>query len=143
MREIKFKAWDNDKKQIAKVFAIDWVTDGNIISTHLEYKDGSIEKKYPDKDYGDDIELLQYTGLKDKNGKEIYEGDIYKSSEGLIHQVVWNDNGFKSLYISYRIYQGEKYTEEVYGNLGDTESRRWGIEVIGNIYENPELLEVK
>lgn len=80
--------------------------------------------------------LLQYTGLKDKNGTEIYEGDIIDA--GSIHK-------------GYVVYRGASFTEEPirkkdkpywayrpFGNL-DMSKR----EVIGNIYENPELLEVE
>ena len=83
----------------------------------------------------------QSTGLHDKNSKEIYEGDIVKDYEGKLKTVVWKDNGFKFLYISHRTYQGEPYTEDVYLGLNNTSDKRWGVEVIGNVFENPELLE--
>lgn len=87
----------------------------------------------------DEIELMQFTGLKDKNGKEIYEGDIVKFSDCdddvYVTPVVWDKNyacfgvSFSGKYpISF------DYLEEFYTDLKD-------IEVVGNIYENPELLE--
>ena len=72
----------------------------------------------------------QYTGLKDKNGREIYEGDVLKNDYGDIWVVVWNGTGFMLELNgeSKNIYSANEYYFS-------------GCEVIGNIYENPELLE--
>lgn len=86
----------------------------------------------------DEFKLMQFTGLKDKNDKEIYEGDIVKFSDCdddvYITPVVWDKNyacfgvSFSGGYpISF------DYLEEFYTELKD-------IEVVGDIYENPELL---
>lgn len=120
MREIKFRAWN----ECEKIMEYD-IQD--------EY-DGDLSC------FGDYItnefwEVMQYTGLKDKNGIEIYEGDIVKTCEGNLYQVIWGD-GFKFLY-EFNI---RGYDEKTILGLGDTSSRRWGVEVIGNIYENSELL---
>ncbi len=111
-REIKFKCWDNLKMHyhpIITFFQYGW----NVCDVAK----------------GDAI-LLQYTGLKDKNGKDIYEGDVFK-------YVL--DDGFGDV---------TEYTEEVIFNQGsfDLDNCPLGAfcsdgEVIGNIYENPELLK--
>lgn len=96
-----------------------------------------------------DFILMQCTGLKDKNGKLIYEGDIvkyaefdwtdfsFKDWETEIAQVVWGntyDNYYPAFDLKYTDFDGTNAFAYLF-NEG------WTIEVIGNIYENPELLE--
>jgi len=76
-----------------------------------------------------DIHGEQYTGLKDKNGTEIYEGDIVKQFNGLTAECKWDSQ-----------FAGFVYDKE---GMVDVESSHNCVEVIGNIYENPELLEDK
>ena len=77
----------------------------------------------------EEVELMQYTGVKDKNGKEIYEGDITICKYGpqIAMEVKWVDEGFRTL----GKYDGDNYVGFVKNNE----------EVIGNIYENKNLLE--
>lgn len=81
----------------------------------------------------DENTLGQYTGLKDKKGKEIYEGDIIKSNHNIdFYKVYYDENRF--------------IIEDKWGNLirpTQTAINHFECEVIGNIYDNPELLEVK
>jgi uncharacterized phage protein (TIGR01671 family) len=111
MREIKFRAWDK---------ALKFMHSGNqFISMYLD-KDGCLNSP--------ELEFLQYTGLKDKNGKEIFEGDIINDcSRGWT--VKTSDNG--AWLLDYANGSGEKYLYPINKH----------IEVIGNIYENPELLK--
>jgi uncharacterized phage protein (TIGR01671 family) len=135
-REIKFRAWDNEKKKMYLVYAIDW-SDGEIISAHLF--DGIEGRKvYPNKEMGDDIEFMQYTGLKDKNGKDIFEGDFVQAqtpySTAQPKLVIWDSKraGFflKCDFVAYD-------SKNLYKMSG------FKMEVIGNIYENPELVKDK
>jgi len=110
-REIKFRVWDKEEKKfISQSITDDWdITirfDGIFVSN-----DGAIDGTAS----GERLILIQYVGLKDKNKKEIYEGDIVSGGEIVswrggawgYDNIVWSDN----------------------------------IEVLGNIYENPELLK--
>lgn len=76
-----------------------------------------------------DTILMQYTGLKDKNGKEIYEGDIVDFGGLKPIKIVWKDAGFQS-----KMYGGQVIELR-------EEGMSYFAEIIGNIYENPELLK--
>ena len=83
----------------------------------------------------EDLELMQSTGLKDKNGKEVFIGDIIKCTRGCLHEVYIEKEyggtyfgGMPAVYLKY-LGEGYAWTEHE--------------EIIGNIYENPELLEDK
>lgn len=124
MREFKFRAWDTEKQEMATV---------NFIGLN-DYEVGMEDEEcrrwratYP---YV--CRLMQYTNLKDKNGKEIYEGDILK---------VKVDDGEANLYVKYtngeyRVVNEGKWEDSLYAYMyfGD-------VEVVGNIYENEDLLK--
>jgi len=126
MREIKFRAWNKVFKEISNVLSIKFGAKSVFLENIGEGWERS--KEYP----LEDVFLMQYTGLKDKNGKEIYEGDIVKCDyydEDSAGEPIHNSNTFVVKYST--VYQGFNTGE--YPNGGE-------IEVIGNIYENPELL---
>ena len=131
MREIKFRAWNNWDKKMVYQNDDHFVTNeiGNIGYEFCEEGGGGIEWK--DKE---NISLMQYTGLKDKNGNEIYEGDIvihhYFHETGT---VIWQQS--QSRYALE--YLSDKKTQELFPI--DTAM----FEIIGNIYENPHLLNAK
>ena len=139
MRTIKFRAWDKINKQMSIVREIDWAPQGYApFITDIALKplsDKGIDElrkagKNPNyyEAYPDDCELMQFTGLADKNGKEIYEGDIVTNFENNPQVVRYEDVGFAPFYdqeASDYIYHGSSLSE---------------IEVIGNIYQNKELL---
>ena len=95
-----------------------------------------------------DFIIMQFTGLKDKNGKEIYEGDILRSEadEGVAVVSYSADMArFEIELLAYEIFTGENPEETYYDKLSVVDSYEFGdwngAEVIGNIYENPELLK--
>lgn len=105
-----------------------------------KFSDGStsVPLKFEDKRNGEDVILMQSTGLKDKNGKEIFEGDILaiETDEGILNvNIFWDSK--HALFM----FESKKYNEEdLLAEL--VEDNTYPFEIAGNIYENPELLEV-
>ena len=164
-REIKFRVWQKYHKKMLEVLDIGF-KDGKVNSVEVKYPEDTIPhvvtyKKNDKKFWLDDdcIKLMQYTGLKDKNNKEIYEGDILKEENGdldvCLYLEVVASYGFVPIEIYMYNYkeQGENINElslveEMYKEY-DIQcfprnlTPRDYLEVIGNIYENPELLETE
>ena len=125
----KFRAWDkHGQKMFANDELIIW--NGNVYAndskklTCNNLKGWSIDDEY----------LMQSTGLKDKNDKEVFVGDIIKCTRGCLHEVYIEKEydgtycgGMPAVYLK-GLREGYAWTEHE--------------EIIGNIYENPELLEV-
>jgi len=101
-----------------------------------KFSDGStsVPLKFEDKRNGEDVVLMQSTGLFDKNGKEVFVGDIIKCTRGCLHEV-YIEKEYGGTYIGGMPAIYLKGIREGYAWTGDEE-------IIGNIYENPELLEV-
>ncbi len=143
-REIKFRAYDKEDEEMR------YFDDENylyhypfILRLEQVFKKDSNYDDYEDfeyKDVTDKIELMQYTGLHDKNGKEIYEEDVVKITnknskvipiKPLIAQIVWSEEYLAYILITTSV-------KDAFENLGDYID--YDIEVIGNVFENPELL---
>ena len=130
MKEIKIRAWDVLNKAWIDLFAILFSQDGDILS--VKSLDGEC--------YGlHQIELIQYTGLKDKAGTEIYEGDIV-SCLGLTRGQYEDMLGY--VLCEYGCYKAVRVGGEFDGKARMLAGHR-DILVIGNIHENPELMEDK
>lgn len=112
MRSIRFRAWDKEQAKMKKDFRFDEFNDVN--------------------DYfaDNDFVFMQYTGLKDKDGKEIYEGDILLLPNGNLGEVSWGN-----FYASFDVTFSGAIPEELDIRLAGSS------EIIGNIYENKELLD--
>lgn len=145
-RDIKFRAWDKEEK---KMIRSPYDSDFNIcivLPNLVEMTEKSKEAKFIRGDYlHDRFELMQYTGLKDKNGKEIYEGDIVKYKGDLsdvIAQVKFGEyedaEGYSvgrhygwAVFFKHFDYEGDTTLIDIHDDC----------EVIGNIYQNPELVK--
>ncbi len=111
-RPIKFRAWDGRTMRVLKVLQIDTIGEP-----------GSM--------------VMQFTGLTDKNGKEIYEGDVLRFTlRETLHEVAWEEK-----YACFTLFKVEnEERREVWYPNRELDCPR--LEVIGNIYETPELLNV-
>ena len=123
----KFRAWDSAKKEMFKdTFAI--TESGQVVVVEQENV-----MCPPDYVFVDNLVIIQSTGLKDKNGKDVFVGDIIKCTRGCLHEVYIEKEyggtfigGMPAVYLK-DLGEGYAWTEHE--------------EIIGNIYENPELLE--
>lgn len=127
MREIKFRAWSENLREMIWIDSIEWDL--------CEFGDNQISG-YTNSDWvhkipTNEVKLMQYTGLKDKNGKEIYEGDIVDIGNGEKFLVGWHEYIKEFTFVKNKNYFPKTYR----GASRDT----WV--VIGNIYENKDLLE--
>jgi len=134
MREIKFRAWDG-KQMVTPAY--DQSQRGRL--TETPQYERLIRPGYATTADVPNLTLIQYTGLKDKNGKEIYEGDIVKS------QVIYDEIDSASDYHDANLEVRWSMPEMGWrvGYLPLTWSGFQSLEVIGNIMENPELLADK
>ena len=124
MRQHKFKVWDKQTEKMYKVVSIDFLM-GHIIATESVVTEHIIELPYDSSEF---TVLLEFNGLHDKNGEEIYEGDII-GNEHVIGYVKFKDGSFQWIYPSNQ------------GTNALNQDRTSRLEKKGNIFENPELVK--
>ncbi|QMI88316.1 YopX family protein [Bacillus velezensis] len=143
MRDIKLRAWDDVKDRMLYLGEEDDIVFGfggsGIVATDITEDEPNFKTLHH-------LIYLQYTGLKDKNGQEIYEGDIvrnHRDNSNELLEVLWKEE------VAEHASDGIYWTKEVPGfrfkrikrGLTTVFVAHVDLEVIGNIYENPELLE--
>lgn len=146
-REIKFRAWDKDRKKMIYRFADKLNMKGYVLLWSTD-NDRLFCGNYMDNGDWQEPELMQFTGLKDKNGKEIYEGDIIACVEnkfGTGKHEYWSVDYEEASFVAYNQLNSNRILEH---ENGETLFYPAGIgyppiecELIGNIYETPELLK--
>jgi len=139
MRDIEFRAWDNRQNKYLNPDDVSIRADGFITAFNVDGKHSRAVQ--PPGSLSPWFVIEQYTGLKDKNGTEIYEGDIvkyYPRHRGVPYRVYWADKSAKFL-IGRDGVIGQSFSDIMHNlNTG-----RIALEVVGNIHENPELVEEK
>jgi len=115
MREIKFRVWGPNSKHM-------WTWEELLVHSI------PINWLSNDPNFGSERVIMQFTGLHDKNGVEIYEGDVVESQNFSASEVLFEDGVFLAL------------DTPLNQDWGGCPGNEW--EVIGNIYENPELINV-
>ena len=138
MREIKFRAWDKKTKKMREVNSIAFHNQRGVFDhdksntpkvvnvwgrNPIEDKDIILHRE------AKDVEIMQFTGLRDKNGRDIYVGDLLEEEPGYLFEVVW-----EAEYLKYSL----KWLTKAIQYPGWNRGRE--MVIAGNIYENKELL---
>ena len=131
----KFIAWHIHKQIMCEVIRIDF--EQEIVTLDLETDDDEYYWMETDWNFSD-VEIMQYTGCRDKNGIEIYEGDVIKDKYDKIWLVQWYVGAFV---ITNKIPDSDGQTS-TYSHFSNLSNHHFYFEVIGNMWKNPELLEV-
>lgn len=126
MKELKIKAWLKKEKKMVAIIGIDF----NYEYIRYTEDDNLFNENYKTAEFKN-IELLQFTGLKDNGGQELYEADVIKFNDGIddIYGLISYDDEDGTYRVSY-----ENITEHLSEREGD-------FEIVGNIFKNPDLHE--
>ena len=134
MREIKFRAWNKGLRRMSLVQELKFERRNNIV-VHTKNSGGMNDVNFF---------IMQFTGLKDKNNKEIYEGDIVRVITDYFGKGIENDFIGKIIYCEERMmFEIDIIKINIGEGFSSSSDYEGELEVIGNIYENPELLEKK
>ena len=129
----KYRAWHKEREQMFDVLAIDFE------KKTIDFKDEVCER---DKTFFDNAILMQFTGLHDKNGVEIFEGDILRvcDDDGVHNEVVFRDGQALVMNVTYQDFDVSAVAWALDCYHGSDDDNEYPI-VAGNIHQNPELLE--
>lgn len=141
MRDIKFRAWDKELKKIFKVDCLDfsawWVRCKRPLDAPRENGNAFYgERNSFSNEETDRHILMQYTGLIDKNDNEICEGDIIEVKHPYQNRYYKGE-----IFYEYGAFEARNFYFSHYINPSDFKEELEYVEIIGNIYENPELLK--
>lgn len=148
MREIKFRGKNLNTKEWVYGDLLQWNDGETAIGVHGQFIDDGyhFNENYDKTPYVDETTVGQYTGLKDKNGKEIYEGDLIKAPSGRIYAVIfstWKYEEKREFLKVIDLYEHTGWCISLDGvnpcELLDSEVCQGS--VIGSVYDNPELLK--
>lgn len=128
MNNLKFRAWDKKLQILGTVSNIDFEFEE--VTFYIDDEE-ELDTCQPFKD----VELMQSTGLKDKNGKEIFEGDIVEHLDGEYSFVGFVKNSIFGIYVK------DEYDNYRFEDFADENTKEADVVILGNIYENKELLE--
>jgi uncharacterized phage protein (TIGR01671 family) len=116
MRELKFRAWDEYTRAFVEI---------------------DLRNRPPDVNLWQSDDIQQYTGLEDMNGREVCEGDLLRGKNTPLFTVVFYNGSFKLRWQD----NGPDYAGKRLDNLVNAEAMNDLLEVVGNIYQNSELLK--
>ena len=135
MRPIKFRAWDNKEKKWLLGYELEGLGGFSMFGECMLMGEWEQVLNSRPLQELDTIKLMQFTGLLDKTGKEIYEGDIVKRWNGGIAPVEWRGSKFVVRYD-----ETPEYFEELESYLSPSlTNTKQRTEIIGNVWENPDL----
>lgn len=143
---VKFRVWDVKKKEFTckEDFVIDG--DGNFLFVEYDCEGAGLFDAIGIKYKGKQRYFVQYfSGIKDKNNKEIYEGDILKQEEDLPNDCIEGDETTRWVNHEVKFYNGyvshdEDDIHDLIRNTNEDGQNSW-VEIVGNIFENPELIK--
>ena len=142
MREIKFRAWDVVLKKMLPIACLYFDKSSDFVGVYT----GDEENDEWTAIKSEHIKLMQYAGLKDVNGVDIYEGDIDCEDNGFKSVVCYLERYGAYCFVPVELYKHEDYAEQVNFHYGtdcyfDNVRPSKYSTIVGNIFENPELLE--
>lgn len=127
----RYRAWDKEENRWINIASLVFDEEGEL--WYLSPVMDDFNPVYSENELGKTWEIMQSTGLKDKNGVEVFQGDIVRCSRGCPHEVFWLKE-YAGMYVGGMPAWYLSGLSEGYAWTGDEE-------IIGNVYENPELLD--